>query len=262
MSHKRSYQSTSSYIRVFSVLHTRCHTKGPTNPQVHKSDFLVYCVPGVTQKVLPIYRFLYMGFYCIVYQVLHKRSYQSTGSYIWVFIILSTRCHTKGPTNLQVLIYGFLVYCLPGVTQKVLPIYRFLYTVFSVLPTRCHTKGPTNLQVLIYGFLVYCLPGVTQKVLPICRFLYTVFNVLAIWCHTKGPTNLQVLIYEFLLYFLPGVTQKVLPFYRFLYKGFKCIVYQVSHKRSYLSTGSYIPVFSVLPTMCHTKGNTNLEVNI
>ena len=62
------------------------------------------------------------GFYCIVYQVSHKRSYQSTGSYIRVFTVLSTRCHTKGPTNLQVLIYGFLVYCLSGVTQKVLPI--------------------------------------------------------------------------------------------------------------------------------------------
>ena len=90
----------------------------------------------------------------------NKKSYQSTGSYIWDFSVLSTRCHTKGPTNLQVLIYGFLVYCLIGVTQKVLRIYRFLYTVFSVLPARCHTKVPTNLQVLIYGFLVYCLPGV------------------------------------------------------------------------------------------------------
>ena len=179
-----------------------------------------------------------------------------------MFSVWSTRCYTKGPTNLQVLIYGILLYCLPGVTQKVLPIYRFLYTVFSVLPTRCHTKGPTNLQVLIYGFLVYCRPGVTQKVLPICRFLYTVFSVLAIRCHTKGPTNLQVLIYEFLLYCLPGVTQKVLKIYRFLSKGFKGIVYQVSHKRSYQSTGSYIRVFSVLATRCHTKGNTKLQVNI
>ena len=55
-----------------------------------------------------------------------------------------------------VLIYWFLfmdlVYCLPGVTQKVLPIYRFLYMGFSVLSTRCHRKGPTNLQVLIDGF--------------------------------------------------------------------------------------------------------------
>ena len=195
MSHKRSYQSTGSYIWVFTVLSTRCHTKGPTNLQVLIYGFLVYSLPGVTQKVLPIYRFIYMGFYCIVYQVSHKRSYQSTGSYIRVFSVFSTRCHTKGPTNLQVLIYGFLVYCLPGVTQKVLPIYRFIYMgfycivyqvshkrtyqstgsyirVFSVLSTRCHTKSPTNLQVLIYGVLVYCLPGVTQKVLPICRLLY------------------------------------------------------------------------------------------
>ena len=57
-------------------------------------------------------------------------SYQSTGSYIRIFSVLPTRCHTKGPTNLQVFIYGFLVYCVPGVTQKVLPIYRFLYMGF------------------------------------------------------------------------------------------------------------------------------------
>ena len=194
MSYNRSYQSTGSYRRVFSVLSTRCHTKGPTNLQVLIYGFLVYCLLSVTQKVLPIYRFLYMGFFCIVYQVLHKRCYQPTGSYIQVFSVLSTRCHTNGPTNLTVL----LVYYLPGVTQKVLKIYRFLYTcfyhivfqvshkksyqstgsyirVFSVLSTRCHTKCPTNLQVLIYGFLMYCLPGVTQKVLPIYRFLYTGF---------------------------------------------------------------------------------------
>ena len=175
MSHKRSYQSHGTYIR-----------------------FLVYYLPGVTQKVLKIYRFLYTCFYHIVFQVSLKKSYQSTGSYIRVFSVLSTRCHTKCPNNLQVLIYGFLMYCLPGVTQKVLPIYRFLYTgfwcivfqvshkrsyqstgsyiwVFSVLPTRCHTKGPTNLQVLIYGFLLYCVPGVTQKVLPIYRFFYMTF---------------------------------------------------------------------------------------
>ena len=172
-----------------------------------------------------------------------KRSYQSTGSFIQVFTVLLTRCYRKGPTNLQVLIYGFLVYCLPGVTQKVLPIYRFLYTVFSVLPTRCHTKGPKNLQVFKYGFLVYCLQAVTQKVLPIYRFLYMgfycivyqvshkrsyqskgsyiwVFTVLSTRCHTKGPTNVHFLIYRFLLYSLPGVTQKVLPIYRFSYPGF------------------------------------------
>ena len=131
------------------------------------------------------------------------------------------------------------MYCLIGVTQKVLPICRFLYTVFSVLPARCHTKGPTKIQVLIYGFLVYCLPDVTQIVLPICRFLYTVFSVL-----------------------LSGVTQKVLRIYRFLYKSFYCIVYQVSHKKSYQSTGSYIRVLSVLSTRCHTKGPSNLQVLI
>ena len=130
MSYNRSYQCTGSYRRVFSVLSTRCHPKGPTNLQVLIYGFLVYCLLSVTEKVLPIYRFLYMGFYCIVYQVLQKRCYQSTDSYIQVFSVLSTRCHTKGPTNLQVLINGFLLYCLPVVTKKVLPIYRFLYTGF------------------------------------------------------------------------------------------------------------------------------------
>ena len=130
MSHKRSYQSTGSYIRVFSVLCSSCHTKGLTNLQVLLYGFLVYCLPGVTQKVLLIYRFLYMGFCYIVFQVSHKRSYQSTGSYIRLFSVLSTRCHTKDPTNLQVLIYGFLLYCLPGVTEKILPIYIYLYTGF------------------------------------------------------------------------------------------------------------------------------------
>ena len=130
---KRSYKSTGSYLRVFSVLCSRCHSKGPKNLQVLIYGLLVYCLPGVTQKVLLIYRFLYTGFYCIVFQVSHKRSYQSTGSYICVFSVLSTMCHTKCPTNLQVLIYGF----------------------FTVLSTRCHTKGLTNLQVLIYMSLLY-----------------------------------------------------------------------------------------------------------
>ena len=263
VTHKRSYQSTGSYIRFFSVLSTRCHTKGPTNLVVLIYRFLVYCLPGVTQEVLLIYRFLYTGFYCIVFQVSHKRSYQSTGSYIRVFSVLSKRCHTKGLTNLQVPIYRVLVYCLAGITQKVLPIYIFLYTgfqcivlkvshkrsykstgsyirAFSVLSTSCHTKGPTNLQFLIYGF----------------------FTVLCSRCHTKGPTNLQVLIYGFLVYCLPGVTQKVLPIYMFLYTDSWCIVCQVSHKRSYQSRGSYIRVFSVLSIRCHTKGPTNLKVLI
>ena len=101
----------------------------------------------------------------LVCRMMYNRKFQPQdssfiGSYIRVFSVLSTRCHTKGPTNLQVLIYGFLVYSLPGVTQKVLPIYRFLYTVFSVLSTRCHTKGPTNLQVLIYGIF---LLGIHQE---------------------------------------------------------------------------------------------------
>ena len=130
VTHKRSYQSIGSYIRFFSVLSTRCHTKGPTNLVVLIYRFLVYCLPGVTQEVLLIYRFLYTGFYCIVFQVSHKRSYQSTGSYIRVFSVLSKRCHTKGLTNLQVPIYRVLVYCLAGITQKVLPIYKFLYTGF------------------------------------------------------------------------------------------------------------------------------------
>ena len=144
------------------------------------------------------------------------------------FSVLSTRCHRKGTFNLQVLVYGFLVYC----------------------STRCHTKGATNLQVLIYGFLLYGLQGDTQKVLPIYRFLYAVFQcivyqvshkrsyqsrgsyiqifrVLSTSFHTKGPTNLQVLIYRFLLYCVPGGTQKVLPIYRFQYMGFQFIAYQV-----------------------------------
>ena len=71
----------------------------------------------------------------LVCRMMYNRKFQPQassfiGSYIRVFSVLSTRCHTKGPTNLQVLIYGFLVYSLPGVTQKVLPIYRFLYTGF------------------------------------------------------------------------------------------------------------------------------------
>ena len=247
LSHKRSYQSTGSHIWVFSVLYKRCHTKDLTNLQVPIYRILVSCLAGVTQKVPLIYKFLYTGFQCIAYQVSQKRFSHSTGSYIWIFNVLSARSHTKGPANLHVLIYGFLLYCLPGVTQMVLPIYRFLYTcfycignqvlhkrsyqstgsyirAFSVLLIRCHTKGPTNLLFLIYLFLAYCLQGVTQKVLRFVdfyRFLYT----------------------GLLLYSVPGVTQKVLPIQRFLYTGFQCIVYQVSHKRSYQSTCSYIQVF-------------------
>ena len=154
---------------------TRSHTKCPTNQQVLIHVLLLYCLPGVTKKVLPVYRFLDTGLQCIVNQVSLKMSYQSTGSYTRAFTVLSTRCHKKGPTNLQVLMYRFSVYSLPGVKQKVLPIYRFLYMgfycivyqashktsyqstfsyigVFTVLSTRCHTTGPTNLQVLIDGF--------------------------------------------------------------------------------------------------------------
>ena len=340
VSHKRSYQSSCSYIRDvsirntsrrfkmflnhsrqllfeecrsmlvilyywflymgFSVLSTRCHTKSPTNLLV-----------------------LIFGFQCIVFQVSRKRSYQSTGSYIWL-----------------------LVYCLPGVTQKVLPIcsyirdfsfrstsrrfgmfhnqnsqslfgecrsmpgiliYWFLYIGFSVLSTRCHTKGSSNLQVLIYGIfilgihqeevecfvLVYCVPGVTQKVLPIYRFLDMAFSVLSTVCHIKGPTNLFLYTGFFFQEYIKNIwdvrqpqqpitiwrVQKYaghlnllviygfqctvyLPIYRFLYIcfsvlcsrcntksptnllvlifGFQCIVLQVSRKRSYQSTGSYI----------------------
>ena len=184
--------------------------------------------------------FLYMGFQCIVFQVSHKRSYQSTGSYIWVFTVLSTTCHTKGPTNLQVLIYGILVYCLPGVTQKVLAIYRFLYMGF---------------QCIVYKVL-------HKKSYKSTGSYIQVNNVLSTRCHTKGPPNLQVLICGFLVYWLPGVTQMVPAINRFLHTGFQCNVFKVSHKRYYQSTGSYIRVFSVLSTRCHTKGTTNLKVLI
>ena len=181
-----------------------------------------------------------MGFQCIVCQVSHKRSYQSTGSYISVFSVMCSRCHTKGPSNLQVLIYGFLLYCLPGVTQKVLPIYRFLYMFFYYIvhhPSHKMSHQSTGSKT-------------------------RAFTVQSTRCHQKGPTNQQVLIYGFLLYCLPGVRQKVLPIYCFLYTGFQCIVYCVSHKRSFQSTGTYIWVFSVLPTRCHTKGTKNLQVLI
>ena len=127
----------------------------------------MYCLRGVTQKVLPIYRFLYIGFFCIAYQVSHKRFYQSTASYIRDFSFINTLRrfgmylnhnsqslfgeYRSMPGVLNYWFYIFiLVYCLPVVTQMVLPIYRILYIAFSVLSTRCHTKGPTNLQVIIY----------------------------------------------------------------------------------------------------------------
>ena len=240
VSHKRSYQSTGSYIQAFSVLSTRCHRKGPTNLQVLIYGLLLYCLPGVTQNVLPINRFLYTCFYCIVYQVTQKRSYQSTGSYIKVFSVLSTRCHTKCPTNLLVLIHVLLLHCLPGVTKKVLPIYRFLCTcflciVYQVSNKRSYQSTGSYIQV---------------------------FSVLSTRCHTKCPTNLLVLIHVLLLHCLPGVTKKVLPIYRFLCTGFLCIVYQVSNKRSYQSTGFYIWVFTALSTRCPTKLPTNLQVLI
>ena len=160
---------------------------------------LVYCLPGVTQKVLPIQRFLYTGFFFQEYRkknwdvpqpkqpitIWRVQKYAGHFNLLFLYMgfsLLSTRCHTKGPTNLQVLIYAFecivfqvshkrsyqstgsyislLVYCLPSVTQKGLPIYRFLYMAFSVLSTRCHTKGPTNLEVLIYGMF---LLGIHQE---------------------------------------------------------------------------------------------------
>ena len=55
------------------------------------SFFSVLC-SRCHKKVLPIYRFLYMA-----------------------FRVLCTICHTKGPTNLQVLIYGIF---LLGVHQE------------------------------------------------------------------------------------------------------------------------------------------------
>ena len=45
----------------------------------------------------------------------NKRSYQSTVSYIWVFTVLPTRCHTKGSTNLQAFID---LYFLLGIHQE------------------------------------------------------------------------------------------------------------------------------------------------
>ena len=122
MSHKRSYQSTGSYIGV-----------------------LVYCLRGVTQKVLPIYRFLYIGFFCIAYHVSHKRFYQSTASYIGDFSFINTlrRFGMYLNHNSQSLFREYR--SMPGVLN-----YWFLYIHFSVLSTRCHTKGPTNLQVIIY----------------------------------------------------------------------------------------------------------------
>ena len=176
VSHRRFYQSTGSYIRVLSVLSTRCHTKGPTNLQVLISGFLVYWLPGVTQKIIPIYMLIYTGYQCIVYEVLHKMSYQSTGSHIQVFSVLSDRCHTKGSTNLQVLIYGFQCITYQVSHKRSYQSTGSYIWVFTLFSTRCSTKSPTNLQVLIYGTLVYSLPGVTQKVLPIYRFLYTCFQ--------------------------------------------------------------------------------------
>ena len=285
VSHKMSYQFIGSYTRAFTVLSTRCHTKGPTNLQGLIQMLLLYCLQGVIQEVLPIYRFLYMCFYCIVYQVSQKRSYQSTGSYIQVFSVLSTRCHTKCPTNLLVFIHVLLLYCLPGVTNKVLPIYRFLCTgflcivyqvsnkrsqqstgfyiwVFTALSTRCHTKLPTNLQVLIQGFLLYCLQGVIQQVLPIYRLINTgvqcmVYQVLHKRSYQSTGSYIRVFSVLSTRCHTKGPTDLQVLIY-----GFQCIIYQVSQKRSYQSTGSYIWVFSVLPTRCHTKGPTNLQVLI
>ena len=154
------------------------------------------------------------------------------------------------------------MYCLPGVTPKVIPIYRFLYTVFSVLPTRCHKKGLLIYRLLYMDFYSILYQVLHKKSYQSTGSFIRVFSVLSTRCHTKGPPNLQVLIYGTLVYCQPCVTQNVLPIYRFLYMGFYCIVYQVSRKRSYQSTGSYIYVFNILSTRCHTKGPTNLQVLI
>ena len=143
-----SYQSTGSFIRVFSVLSTSCHTKGPTYLQVLIDGFLLYCL----------------------YQVSHKRSYQSTGSYIRDFSFRNTSRRFGMYLNHNSQSLFGECRSMPGVLAS-----WFLSMAFSVLSARCHTKGPTNLQVLIYGFLLYCFPGVTQKVLPIYRFLYMGF---------------------------------------------------------------------------------------
>ena len=327
VSHKRSYQSTCSYIRDvsirntsrrfkmflnhsrqllfeecrsmlviliywflymgFSVLSTRCHTKSPTNLLVlifgfqcfvfqvsRKRSFqstgsyiwlLVYCLPGVTQKVLPIQRFLYMGFFfqeyikniwdvrqpqqpitiwrvqkyaghlnllvliygfqCIVYQLSHKRSYQSTGSYIWDFSFRNTSRRFGMYLNHNSQSLFGECRSMPGIL-----IYWFLLMGFSVLSTRCHTKGPTNLQVLKYGFLLYCLLFVAQKVLPMYRFLFMGFffqeYIKKIW---DVPQQQQPITIWRL--------QKYVLIYWFLYMG-----------------------FCVLSTRCHTKGPTNLQV--
>ena len=131
----------------------------------------MYCLPGVTQKVLLIYWFLYMGFYCIVYQASDKMSYQSTGSYTRAFTVLSTRCHKKGPTNLQVLMYSFSVYSVPGPNKRSYQSTGFYIWVFTVLSTRCHTKLPKKSTGSYIGVLQYCLQGVIEQVLPMYRFL-------------------------------------------------------------------------------------------
>ena len=203
----------------------------------------------------------------------HKRSYQSTGSYLWVS-----------------------VYCVPGIIQKVIAIYRFLLIFFSVLSARSHTKSSTNLQVLIYGMfllgihqedlecsstttanhylesaevcrvsyfigsyiwvLVYCVPGVTKNVLPIYRFSY----IFLLVCCLLGITQNFPPIYRFLYtgFFFKEYIKKIwdvpqpqqpITIWRVqkyarhlnllaLMYGFSCIVYQVSHKRFFESTGS------------------------
>ena len=169
-----------------------CRTKGSTNVQVliygifllgiHQED--LGCSSTTTAnhyleiaEVFLNLLILIYGFLCIVYQVSHKRSYLFTGSYTWDFSFRNTSRRFRMFLNHNsqslfgecrnmpgVLIYCFYIwvleYCLRGVTQKVLPIYRFLYMAFSVLSTRCHTKGPTNLQVLIYGIF---LLGIHQE---------------------------------------------------------------------------------------------------
>ena len=108
----------------FTVFSTRCH-----------------------KKVLPIYRFLYMGFCCIPYQVSHKRFFQSTSSYIREFSFRNTSRRFGMFLNHNSQSLFGECRSMPCVF-----IYWFLYMGFSVLSTRFHRKRPINLQVLIYGF--------------------------------------------------------------------------------------------------------------
>ena len=140
-----------------------CRTKGSTNVQVliygifllgiHQED--LGCSSTTTanhyleiaEVCLNLLVLIY-GFLCIVYQVSHKRSYQSTGSYTWDFSFRNTsRREISDVPQPQQPITIWRVQKYAGRLNLL-----FLYMGFRVLSTRCHTKGVTNLQVLIYGY--------------------------------------------------------------------------------------------------------------